>query len=184
MTFGVPIRHFPISNFGDLDRERHSEFIAMVRKQEEAEKKWREDSSLSLQKHHQRIIVPAHADVLLGRGRPFQLHLGNMRLSQSVTSLLPVYESHTKHEKTAMTKKIVEEIKRGGGRFLKQNDGVWEEVSDQVALNKISHTFRTHRSMNNSKAQAKDKTNAPIRSKPKTKGMTQHSAKRAKAKAG
>ena len=78
----------------------------------------------------------------------------NMRLSQTVTSLLPMYENYAKHEKTAMTKKIVEEIKIGGGRFLKQNDGMWEEVSYQVALNKISHTFRTHRSMNVSKAQA------------------------------
>jgi hypothetical protein len=147
MTFGVPTRHFPISNYGELNREQHLDFVETIKKQEQR---------ASVSPSYQRIVVPAHADVLLGRGRPFQLHLGNMRLSQTVTSLLPLYEKSSKQEKTTIAKKIVEEIKNGDGRILKQNDGVWEEVTGQVALNKISHSFRTHRSM--SKLQAKDCT--------------------------
>ena len=36
-------------------------------------------------------------------------------------------------------------MKKAGGRFLKQDEGGWVEISDDQARLKVSHTFRNHR---------------------------------------
>jgi hypothetical protein len=95
-----------------------------------------------------RALLPTHSDVLFGRGRPYQDHPGNQRVGLMVESLMPRYNGLKKLEKTALCQELVDEIKKSGGRFLKQvSGGVWEVGSDTLAREKISQTFRTTRSV-------------------------------------
>merc|ERR1712193_58445 len=42
-----------------------------------------------------------------------------------------------------MTKEVVSIIHADGGRFLKYKDGMWEEISNVAARDKVSHALRT-----------------------------------------
>lgn len=88
------------------------------------------------------VTVPGHLDVLLGRGRRCQEHVGNMRLRNLVEDCKPVYDNATRKEKTLISQELVESIKKNANHFLKDEDVGWVEVDDQVARLKVSHTFR------------------------------------------
>lgn len=162
LTFGVPRRCFPImpSN-GELMIEKHGEFIEMRRRQEEdtmraAVMSAKETSYASPTSHVPVVIVvPTNVDVLLGRGRPFQEHAGNLRCNYVVLANMEKYENANRNGKTAIARQVIVQIQGYGGRFLKQIDGVWGTVDDAEALRKISHSFRTHRQM---LKEQKDKT--------------------------
>jgi hypothetical protein len=63
------------------------------------------------------------------------------------STMLSLYEASSKPQKMALTTQILDQIKLDSRHFLKQMDGVWEEVEDVVALKSISHSFQTNRSM-------------------------------------
>mmetsp|Transcript_9341 Transcript_9341/g.23245 ORF Transcript_9341/g.23245 Transcript_9341/m.23245 type:complete len:592 (+) Transcript_9341:191-1966(+) len=94
-------------------------------------------------------ILPRPNDVLLGRGRPFQLYSGNLALTTKIDENKPRYATAKKMYKKTITIEIVESIHNGGGRFLKKvsNDEScnmdWEEVDFETARLKVSHSFRT-----------------------------------------
>ena len=92
------------------------------------------------------IAIPKQHDVLLGRGKRYYEHVGNVRFRQAVEAFAPTYNSATAAAKQQMTLKIVELVHRTGGRFLKDglNSG-WVEVDDEVARQKVSHVFRNLR---------------------------------------
>jgi hypothetical protein len=148
LTFGVPRRCFPISNSGELLVEKHMEFIEMRRQQEaDTSNALNQSSSGTISPIRKVIIVPRNYDVLLGRGRPYQEHTGNLRCNDVVVNAMEDYERASRTDKTTIARHVIEKIKGYGGRFLKQNHGVWEEVDDAEALRKISHSFRTHRQL-------------------------------------
>lgn len=65
--------------------------------------------------------------VLLGRGKPFQSHYGNIRLHKLVNENREQYLGASRDEKNSIAKSIVQNIKRGtdgepSGRFLKRAD--------------------------------------------------------------
>jgi hypothetical protein len=148
LTFGVPRRCFPISSTGELLVEKHGEFIEMRRQQERDRGNTVVDQRNPSTTYASRnIIVPKNDDVLLGRGRPFQEHAGNMRCNYVIVETMEQYEAASRNDKTTIARNVLEKIKEYGGRFLKQNNRVWEEVDDVEALRKISHSFRTHRQL-------------------------------------
>jgi hypothetical protein len=80
-----------------------------------------------------RALLPTHSDVLFGRGRPYQDHPGNQRVGLMVESLMTRSNGLKKLEKTALCQELVDEIKKSGGRFLKQaSGGVWEVGNDTL----------------------------------------------------
>lgn len=94
------------------------------------------------------IFCPLEFDVLLGRGRPFQEYTGNKRLAVIIDTRRQEYAASKRGGKTIVCDKIVELIQKSGGRFLKRqdenvHDGVWVEVDNSVARDKVSHGFRT-----------------------------------------
>ena len=99
----------------------------------------------------QRVVVPGPFDVLLGRGRLIQEHLGNLRYRQMIDDLRETYDSVSKLEKTNIAKKIVQVVHASHGRFLQKDEGVgfggffWIEVDDDTAREKVSHSFRNRR---------------------------------------
>jgi hypothetical protein len=93
-----------------------------------------------------RIDHPRSADVVLGRGRPFQEFPGNVRLAFLIEQQRQVYQALDRLNKTALSLEIVKLVKNTGGRFLKRCEddiGGWIEVADDVARDKVSHGFRT-----------------------------------------
>jgi len=135
MTFGIPVAHFPVTENMQLKREYHQRWIRSAHRMEESDE--------------MAVLIPSLSDILFGRGRPIQQHPGNLHLNVILGSLYEKYESLSRNEKTNFAARLVEEIRSSGSRFLKQrHEGmiVWEEVDDDRAREKISHTFRSLRS--------------------------------------
>lgn len=94
-------------------------------------------------------LLPRPNDVLLGRGRPFQLYSGNLALTAKIDENRTRYMAAKKMHKKLITSEIVESIHKSGGRFLKkvsngdQIDVDWEKVDFETSRLKVSHSFRT-----------------------------------------
>ena len=96
------------------------------------------------------VFLPTSKDVLFGRGKPFQQHPGNIRLSLTLDSMRERYNGASRHEKTVLAMDIVKTFQTNGTRFLRRVsndvDGIlWEEVNDSEAREKVSQLFRSIR---------------------------------------
>jgi hypothetical protein len=102
-------------------------------------------------------VDPQINDVLFGRGKPIQDRPGNVRFRDIMEWHRPQYDKGEKSEKTVIAADIVRIVKGEGGRFLKQNENGrgWVEVDDASARVKVSHAFRTRRSVVTAAAAAK-----------------------------
>lgn len=88
--------------------------------------------------------MPGSKDVLLGRGKSFQNHSGNVLLRNVIKAFVPEYRRTAKMEKGTVVWKVVALSKAMGVRFLKRDtNGWWQEVPDEVARGKVSMAFRT-----------------------------------------
>jgi hypothetical protein len=94
------------------------------------------------------LLTPSPNDVLFGRGKPYQAHEGNVRLHKMVKLQKQRYLNSRRYDKLAIAEEIVKEVQYGRlgepGRFLKRADGeeYWEEVSNTIARDKVSHALR------------------------------------------
>jgi hypothetical protein len=137
MTFGIPMSVIPINPDGSLKKELNERYLRERRKKE-ADFKRQEDIDAK------RIHYPLPHDVLLGRGRPYQEYAGNQRLAMVVELHRGKYQQAAKRfEKTCTSLDVVKSIQESNGRFLHRTPEGWEEVSDLVARDKVSHSFRT-----------------------------------------
>jgi hypothetical protein len=90
-------------------------------------------------------------DVLLGRGRGTDRHIGNIHFRYIVLKAATENcgKDFSKTEKSFESSKIVAIIRnlKPPGRFLSKNDktGFWEEVGDFVARKKVTQAFRSYR---------------------------------------
>ena len=141
MTFGIPVNVFPVSTSdGNLKLGNHLKWIERRRQKE-----------IYLSTHDSlpvgSVDIPSRSDVLLGRGKPFNVHPGNRRLHEIVESHYDEYDLAQRSVKTRIAKSVVETIKGYSGRFLKQDEecGMWVEVSDSEARQKVNHGFRRKR---------------------------------------
>jgi hypothetical protein len=93
------------------------------------------------------IEAPGPHDILLGRGRPYQEYEGNQILATLIDQYREEYQASDRFGKTCISKMVVQMIKtQKGARFLQRaldDSHFWVEVSDAVAREKISHSFRT-----------------------------------------
>merc|ERR1712232_1255880 len=101
-------------------------------------------------------VEPVDNDVLCGRDKSYNRHPGNKVFKAMIIAKAESYcATTTKQEKMDMTKLIVNTLKKDhGARFLKPvkfaSDsegpvgftGDWEEISDQLARDKVSHALR------------------------------------------
>ena len=138
MTYGISHNLFPVSAEGEIKRKNHLDLLQMRGIIEDYAKSGTEISM---------IEFPRNTDVLLGKGKPIQEHLGNMRLHLLVDQQLPRYDSCSKKEKTELATEIIQMVKASAGRVLTQESGVWTEVSDDIARQKVSNLFRNRRKM-------------------------------------
>mmetsp|Transcript_20135 Transcript_20135/g.56057 ORF Transcript_20135/g.56057 Transcript_20135/m.56057 type:complete len:239 (+) Transcript_20135:268-984(+) len=135
-TYGIGADIHPLKKNGELHRER---FDALVRNREAKE---REVAMLS---NNRDEIVPTGHDVLLGRGKPFQCHEGNIRMAEHIKILRSRYTSSSQEEKTRIAKEeVIDELSLAGTRFLKRGDDEisWVLASEDEALEKARQALR------------------------------------------
>jgi hypothetical protein len=139
-SYGIPHLFIPLNMHGELKQKPHMRWLKMRSAQEKL---------LQQQKLKACIVLPALADILLGKGKPIQQHKGNAHLHHLVDSNVPLYEGYSNNEdKAVLTQRLAGEAKAIGGRFLKQDEkGVWMEVDDNTARTKVSKLFRARRKM-------------------------------------
>jgi hypothetical protein len=90
-------------------------------------------------------FVPTESTVICGRGKACTTSIGNRRLKSIVNNFLKPYsEAKNKLEKSAIVSSIVGAIKRGGGNFVKCEGGIWWEVDDAIAREKVGCLLRDY----------------------------------------
>jgi hypothetical protein len=137
MTFGITDSLMPVSAVGEVNNVVH---LVWLERRRRSESETEEENALS------NTVEPLPSDVLLGRGKLIQGHVGNQCYRTIIESHRGRYEQALKVEKTFIAKEIVQTVKNVGGRFLKQKtDGGWVEVDTEVARDKVSHSFRNRR---------------------------------------
>ncbi|KAL3928501.1 MAG: hypothetical protein SGBAC_012624 [Bacillariaceae sp.] len=130
MTFGIPIKNFPISIEGQLKNSKHKGWLQR-RKQKE---RFLKTNPLQ----HGAVDMPIKFDVLLGKGMPVQEHAGNKYLHELVALRFEEYDSAKRKRKTEIAEEVVRQINQSAGRFLTRDDdsGMWVEVPSREAQDK------------------------------------------------
>ena len=90
------------------------------------------------------IQEPAEYDILCGKDKTYSKHPGNLAYIDLIASYSGRYQqATTKQEKMRITKEIVSHMKnKYGSRFIKVKGQGWQEISDQMARDKVSHALR------------------------------------------
>jgi hypothetical protein len=154
-TFGILPQSLPVTMDGELKLDNHREWLQMRRVVEGVGGE-RAESKSSI------ITIPSRYDILFGRGCPIRDSLGNVRLLFLVEQKSSVYDAADKQGKTRISLEIVKMLKARPSRFLKKNaSGVWEEVGDDLARQKVSTAFRTMRGVPKQKVRSTT-TKVPI----------------------
>jgi hypothetical protein len=106
MTFGVPTKSIPISYDGTLKVASHRKWIAKRKAKDNLLK----ETGCGLD--FEGIDVPGPNDIILGRGKPFQDHAGNMRLRMLVDLHWKEYDETKFGQKSVIAQEVVKWIKK------------------------------------------------------------------------
>eukprot|EP00980_Cylindrotheca_fusiformis_P012836 scaffold3169_cov107-Cylindrotheca_fusiformis.AAC.6 len=95
------------------------------------------------------VDLPSKHDVLLGRGKHIFQHAGNRLLHELVATYFNQYDRLPKDGKTNLADQVVRVVYGYSGRFLKfdNESGMWIEVSNLEAREKVTHRFRHNRAL-------------------------------------
>ena len=91
------------------------------------------------------VTEPTDRDVLCGKGGKTLVHNRHFtNLCNEVAISYSITKKRGNNGKKGIAFKIVQEIKKSHGRFLKPQDTgmTWEEISDEHACNKVAHCIR------------------------------------------
>jgi hypothetical protein len=101
--------------------------------------------------------IPSDVDVCCGRGKKSWSSAGNIKYQQVINASSARYmAAPTKHNKSKVIVLIVDEIRRQGGHFLKEQrqgrhfskeqkpggSGCWDDIGDAAARVKVGHSLR------------------------------------------
>jgi hypothetical protein len=140
MTFGLAPSVMPIHTDGRFNPEVNELYLVDRQKIEAEEKRQQQE----LAKTQKCIDSPGPNDILLGRGRPYQEYTGNHRLAALVEVQREQYQQAAgRFRKTCISMDVVKMIHGIQGRFLQRTNEGWEAVTDSLAREKVSHSFRT-----------------------------------------
>ena len=162
LTFGIPAEAFPMTLTGEIRQGPHLEFVRRHRALEEQTS----NSSMSTAMDIDALnIVPESQDVLLGRGKGFRNHPGNVRFHKIVQAHEERYESANRLGKQLLSEAVLKLVKEPGSRFLKQDVSGWFVVSDSVARERVAHAFRNRRLTNSRSTSTGGSSNKILTSK-------------------
>jgi len=98
-------------------------------------------------------------DVLCGRQRHCHEHAGNKRFRAMVQHYRQQYQSSNRRdEKSILTRAIIDDIRRKGGRFLKYNPThrTFVPLDEANTYEKVSHALRSARDSSSTKEKRKE----------------------------
>jgi hypothetical protein len=147
-TFGIPRSDIPATDVGDLIVDLHLEWLKNRRCQEQADDEKQNSTPVEgpSSSSTARIVLPSRADILLGRGKKCQNHVGNMRLHLRLDQKREAYYKMNRRGKRMMALEVIDAVQNEGGRFIKQSEyGTWEAIDHDSAVKKVIHDFRTAR---------------------------------------
>jgi hypothetical protein len=150
-SFGIPANLIPLNADGSVSSKEHH-----VQQMEKRRKLERQEYQVTT------IMIPCSFDILVGKGRPFQDHPGNIELRDWIRTHQYSYELAQNYEKKKIVQSVIKMVRSKGGRFLKDDGGYWMEVSEEVAHAKVGHLFRDRKRQREPKAAAAKKANAGI----------------------
>ena len=101
---------------------------------------------------------PSDADVLLGRGKPYQNHPGNRYMLGLVDKFRDQYQRAERKEKHTIIEEVLSLIEEKGGRFLQRADydNKWVEVNKAISYRKVGHAFRSKARRNGGSSKKKN----------------------------
>eukprot|EP00980_Cylindrotheca_fusiformis_P000165 scaffold26_cov117-Cylindrotheca_fusiformis.AAC.6 len=135
-TFGILRSALPISPNGEPLRDHH---LSWVKHMQCVERNETNSPDLS------EATGYTYADVIFGRGRKIQEHVGNINLRRMLEQYRRSYDQCSRSARQDIAEAIVKQIKANGGRFLKRENSGWKEVSDSEARIKVTTAFRSQR---------------------------------------
>mmetsp|Transcript_70003 Transcript_70003/g.196167 ORF Transcript_70003/g.196167 Transcript_70003/m.196167 type:complete len:342 (-) Transcript_70003:243-1268(-) len=102
------------------------------------------ESSLQQTGSFSGIDLPNRQDVLIGKGKPIQDHVGNMKFRGIIEEHMAEYIETKRGEKAVVINKVLDAVLASSARFLaKDEQGWWNEVSSKEARDKVSKAFLT-----------------------------------------
>eukprot|EP00980_Cylindrotheca_fusiformis_P017568 scaffold5516_cov105-Cylindrotheca_fusiformis.AAC.2 len=151
MSFGIPVDKFPFKADGGVQLANQ---VAWMRKRRK-----KEAYLLKYPRIEGAVDLPSNNDVLWGRGKQIYWHPGNRVLRELVETYEDEYNGLSRDDKTKLTHRIVSVVHGFSGRFLKpdKESGMWMEVSDSEAREKVAHRFRRNRELALKSARATDR---------------------------
>ena len=139
-TFGLPTKLFPVDKYDFLET---TAFRESMTKRLDQERQLAQSNAVN---EKDLIFIPGLFDVLLGRRKLSQEHVGNLRYRSLIASRKEAYESAKKPVKTAIASEIVQTVKDWGGRFLAEYYSDYVEVDDKKvcvrASSDVDNTYR------------------------------------------
>lgn len=158
-TFGIPVEHLPTNlRVGNIHKAKknpsvsptmknHLKWCAMQQAKDKVLTALQETDGggMAAATDFLESIVecPRAEDCLFGKGMPIMKHPGNVEMRRLLEPRYERYEAAEYRDKAAIAWEVVNEIKGGSGRFLKEDpDGWFVQVSDELARQKISIAFR------------------------------------------
>jgi len=171
-TFGIPVDALPIAYDGTLKNTAHLKRLTRRRAIEKcrATQEKANPTTGSIDILNDGIIeFPANNDILCGRGKPMHKHPGNVMLRELVESMFSEYEGAAYGLKMTTHENVVKILTgKIGARFLTQESGGWwVEVPFEVAVEKVTHSFRTVALDNKTRKSRKKEDEAFTREKSK-----------------
>jgi len=116
-------------------------------------------------------FFPGPMDVICARGAAVYCHPGNRRYRNIIEINLKQYsEARSKAEKSRIVSTIVASIRRASpeGGFVKEEGGLWYEVGDHIAREKVGQSFRDSlHTMYKSSSKAKNSRSKALKSSSK-----------------
>jgi len=135
LGFGIPVDLIPFSESGAIKKTNLNRWIA---------KNIARDRELANGETFSGVDLPTRDDVLMGKGKPYQHHFGNVYLGDLVEAYKnEYYFAPQATDKMGVVYKVMSSIKTRSGRFLeKHDDGWWRESSDVNVMEKVRKRFQ------------------------------------------
>jgi hypothetical protein len=100
--------------------------------------------SITMEQETQEFIRPNENDIILGRASVTRTHPGNVKYRELVDAKKSAYAIAKRKEKKNIAIGILNEVRRLGVRFLKEDvtSGRWFDIGNDKALSKVSQALR------------------------------------------
>lgn len=93
-------------------------------------------------------LHPTETDVLCGKSQAFLKHPGNLRFSAAIEQCHENYrKAESRKDRMEISQAIIRHLKDCGARFIRpKSGGGWEELSEGLIRDKVSHALRFYSS--------------------------------------